>query len=205
MSAYTSTPEVLERYAFEIGAPRPESKDKLSAVTQLLSAVGGTEIISNLMDVRWSKLLMNAVFSGMSTVMRDTMLHVLRTPAAMDVVAQLADETIRVCHASGHKMVWMQGIDMDQLALAPGETVADRMPMYDTVWSKHDIKASMLQDLEKGRLTEVDYINGLVCEIGRRTGIPTPFNDKVVEIIKSYQGGGAQTPQESLAQLRTLL
>jgi 2-dehydropantoate 2-reductase len=51
------------------------------------------------------------------------------------------------------------------------------------------LKASMLQDLEKGKLTEVDAINGAVSEYGRRVGCPTPINDRVVEIIHGIEQG----------------
>ncbi len=155
--------------------------------------------------MRWTKLLMNATFSGMSTVMRDTMLHVLRRPDAMDIVARLADETIKVCHARGHRMVVMQGLDMEQLELQPGQTTQDKMPLYDSVWSRHDIKASMLQDIEKGLPTVVDCINGVVCDYGRQRGIQTPFNDKVREIIRQYEAGAGASPEESLRQLRAML
>ena len=51
------------------------------------------------------------------------------------------------------------------------------------------LKASMLQDLEKGKLTEVDAINGAVSEYGRKVGCPTPMNDRVVEIIHGIEQG----------------
>ena len=51
------------------------------------------------------------------------------------------------------------------------------------------LKASMLQDLEKGKLTEVDAINGAVSEYGREVGCPTPMNDRVVEIIHKIEEG----------------
>ena len=47
----------------------------------------------------------------------------------------------------------------------------------------------MLQDLEKGKLTEVDSINGAVAEFGRKVSCPTPMNDKVVEIIHRIEKG----------------
>ena len=50
-------------------------------------------------------------------------------------------------------------------------------------------KASMLQDLEKGIVTEVAMINGYVSKIGAKHGIPTPFNDKVVNIIQKIEQG----------------
>jgi 2-dehydropantoate 2-reductase len=51
------------------------------------------------------------------------------------------------------------------------------------------IEPSMLQDLKKGKPCEVDAINGVVCEFGRKHNIPTPINDKIVEIIKKIQNG----------------
>jgi 2-dehydropantoate 2-reductase len=47
----------------------------------------------------------------------------------------------------------------------------------------------MLQDLEKGKLTEVDSINGAVSEYGRKVGFPTPMNDTVVQIIHDIEQG----------------
>ena len=49
------------------------------------------------------------------------------------------------------------------------------------------LKASMLQDLEKGRDCEIDYINGIICKKGREKNVPTPFNDKVVELVTEAQ------------------
>jgi 2-dehydropantoate 2-reductase len=64
---------------------------------------------------------------------------------------------------------------------------------------KHDkLKASMLQDLEKGKLTEVDAINGAVSEYGRKVGCPTPMNNRVVEIIHQIEQGKLQPCVENL-------
>lgn len=47
----------------------------------------------------------------------------------------------------------------------------------------------MLQDLERNRKTEIGFINGHVVDIGRKLGIPTPFNNEVLEIIISLESG----------------
>jgi len=51
------------------------------------------------------------------------------------------------------------------------------------------LKASMLQDLEKGKRCEIDAINGIISVYGKKVNVPTPFNDKVVEIIKKIEAG----------------
>ncbi len=60
--------------------------------------------------------------------------------------------------------------------------------MFLTMYSDmRTAKASMLQDLEKGKPTEVRMINGYVCQTGDKYGIETPFNDKVVEIVTKIE------------------
>ena len=44
-------------------------------------------------------------------------------------------------------------------------------------------RPSLLQDVMRGRRTEVQYLNGYSAKQGRQVGLPTPFNDKVVELI----------------------
>jgi 2-dehydropantoate 2-reductase len=48
-------------------------------------------------------------------------------------------------------------------------------------------RSSMLQDIEKGKKTEIDYLNGAVTKLGRKHGIPTPYNDAMAAIIKSLE------------------
>jgi 2-dehydropantoate 2-reductase len=56
---------------------------------------------------------------------------------------------------------------------------------------KHfSIYPSMLQDLDKGKPCEVDAINGVVCEWGKKYDVPTPVNDRIVEVIKKEQNEG---------------
>jgi 2-dehydropantoate 2-reductase len=48
-------------------------------------------------------------------------------------------------------------------------------------------KSSMLQDVEKGRRTEIDVINGAIVAAGRQLRIPTPHNESMVWMIKSLE------------------
>ena len=59
--------------------------------------------------------------------------------------------------------------------------------------------ASMAQDVHKGRHSEIDLMNGLICEKGREVGIPTPFNDAVVEAMHGIDDGSVK-PDPSLVQ-----
>jgi ketopantoate reductase len=61
-------------------------------------------------------------------------------------------------------------------------------PLLATIQKFHDSgtkpKSSMLQDLEQGRKTEIDAINGSIVREGKRFGIPTPVNEVMVMLVK---------------------
>ena len=205
VSELTSTLEAVEKFAFEIGELDGVVRSRLETVKEILSAAGGTTILTNLMGIRWTKLLMNATFSGMSAALGCSFRDVLADEKAMTCIAYIADETIKVCHGKGYRMVEMQGADMEFLELGSKADIAGKMDFYRKVWGRHNNKASMLQDLEKGNNTEIDHINGVVCRSGRECGIATPFNDKVVEIVKQAEARRTVTDFGNLARFDEII
>jgi 2-dehydropantoate 2-reductase len=188
MSRLTTRADAVRRFAFEIGEIDGVARSRLLAVQGYLACVGRTELLDDLIGIRWSKLLMNATFSGMSAALGCTFGEVLDNDRALDCVAAIANETVRTAHAAGHRMAPMQGEDFERFAF---ETTVEReavLPIIRRIWSRHrQLRASMLQDLEKGLDTEIGFINGTVSETGRRHGVPTPFNNRIVDIIGNAQ------------------
>ena len=64
-----------------------------------------------------------------------------------------------------------------------------------------DLKASMLQDFERGRTTEIDFINGYVVDIARRSGINTPINAGIVETVYAITRGQSVPDFSHLGQI----
>lgn len=191
VSMLTSPEATVRKFAFDIGEMDGSVTPRLDRVREVLGLAGGCHILTNLMGIRWTKLLMNATFSGMSAALGCTFGDVLYNDRAMVCVAHIADETIRVARASGYRLVEMQGVDFEVLELRDDSDIPGKMDFYRKVWGPHArLKASMLQDLEKGLKTEIDYINGMVCKKGRVGGVPTPYNDKVVELVSEAQEKG---------------
>jgi 2-dehydropantoate 2-reductase len=188
VSMLTTTQEAVQKFAFEIGELDGVVRPRLAAVQEYLQCVGNTEILTNLLGIRWAKVLMNATFSGMSAALGCTFGDVLADPKAMTCLAFIADECVKVSHAQGVRMAKMQGEDMEFFAFKDPREIPAKMPLYKKIWGQHvKLKASMLQDLEKGRDCEIDYINGIVCRKGRESSVTTPFNDKVVELVTEAQ------------------
>lgn len=189
VSELASTVEVLRNFAFDIGEMDNRVTPRLEAVSRILSHVGNCALIENFTGARWAKLLMNATFSGMSAALGCTFGDVLHNDEAMGYLARIADETVKTAHAQGVRLITMQGFDFNFFELQAADDLQTRlMPVYQRIWSKHaTTKASMLQDLEKGRPCEVDCINGYVCAKGGEKGISTPINDHVVRLVRQVE------------------
>ena len=57
------------------------------------------------------------------------------------------------------------------------------------LFASYPVFADVYQDIEKGKKCEVDAINGVVSDFGRKYNSPTPINDKTVELIKDIEAG----------------
>jgi 2-dehydropantoate 2-reductase len=60
------------------------------------------------------------------------------------------------------------------------------------------VRPSSLQSLERGRRTEIDYLNGYISDRGREHSIPTPINDSVVSMIRQIEAGTRKISLENL-------
>ena len=184
----TSEPDVL---SFSLGAVSEKKSKHFAKVKELLEKMGTVDVEENFLGTRWSKLLINAAFSGMSAVLGCTFGEAAGPKKSRRIVQKLIKECIDVCQVGGIRIEPVQGKDIVKLLNYTNALKrAFSFFIIPIAIRKHaKLKASMLQDLEKGKLTEVDAINGAVSEYGRKVGFPTPANDKVVEIIHRIERG----------------
>lgn len=191
----------IEKYAFDIGEMDGKMTARIQAAKEILELCGGTTVLPNLMGIRWTKLLINATFSGLSAALGCTFGDILDGEVSLNCAAHLADEVIKVAKADGVTLARMLGVDFNQLELRDKSDIPAKYEFFRTVWTPHRaLKASMLQDLEKGRRTEISYINGTVSQRGRLHGIPTPFNDMVCHIVAEEESRGEVNQYEQAIQ-----
>ena len=193
----TSAPDSL---TFSLGSLTPGEHPLLPKVKELLQMMGPVELDANFIGTRWSKLLINAAFSGMSAVSGCTFGEAAGPRESRRIVQALIKECIDVCQKGGIRIEPVQGKDIVKL-LDYSNPLKKALSFFiiPIAIRKHaKLKASMLQDLEKGKLTEVDAINGAVSAYGRKVGVPTPMNDKVVEIIHAIEQGKLKPSADNL-------
>lgn len=188
VSRLTTEIQTLQKHAFDIGELDGITTNRINTIKQILDCVGKCNITNDIRGVKWAKLLMNTTFGGMSAILGCTYEKILENRYAMVGVANLADETIKVAHAKHIKLASIQGRNFEYLELNNQKDIQNKLGFYNEVWKPHSkLKASMLQDLEKGVITEINHINGHVIEEGKKFGIPTPFNKFVYQIVQDAQ------------------
>ena len=164
---------------------------KEGQVKSLLEQMCPVYTEDNLIGARWTKLLINATFSGLGTVVGGLFGNVSEDRDVRPVALRCMKECMDVGFAAGVHFAPVQGKDITRLFYYKnGLKKAFALALIPYAMKEHrDIEPSMLQDLKKGKPCEVEAINGVVCEWGRKYGVPTPVNDRIVEVIRREQAG----------------
>ena len=200
----TSDPAAL---SFHMGGMESVPKEKLLLVKSVLEKMCPVELEENLIGARWSKLLINATFSGIGTAIGGTFGDVCENKLPRKLAAMCMKECIDVGRASGAVFAPVQGKDITKLFYYNGSLKRKISELLVPVAMKkhYGIVPSMLQDIRNGKKCEIDAINGVVCEFGRRFGVKTPVNDRIVEVVKRAERGEIEPKLENSALFADLI
>jgi 2-dehydropantoate 2-reductase len=131
-----------------------------------------TKAVRDARGPQWRKVIFNAATNPLGALTGLTHGRVCEQPALRRLASQLVDE--------GKAVAGAQGIELD----SDPEELIDYAARKDVAY---DHKASMLQDVEARRRTEVDFLNGGIAEFGRRFGIPTPAHETIQALVKGVE------------------
>ncbi len=164
--------------------------ERAGRVSLELQRAIGTQLTTNMNGAIWSKLLLNCSVTTLGAVAGQTMRQYHATAIGREVFRRTYDETLSVALATGatpeRMLVDPLPPDWDGRS-KPGERYDGWIEQILTFYG--DLKPSMLQDLERGRQTEVAFINGYVAELGAKAGIPAPLNAATTVIVKRIEKG----------------
>jgi len=156
--------------------PFEPSPARMEAVERLADACTRagmpTRAVADARPAQWRKVIFNAATNPVGALTGLTHGRVCERPDLRALVTALVDE--------GKAVAAAQGITLD----ADPEELIDHAARPDVAY---DHKASMLQDVEARRLTEIDFLNGGIARFGRELGVPTPLNDAVTALVKGLE------------------
>lgn len=137
-----------------------------------------TTVSTNIMGTIWDKLLVNVATGALSGITRLTYGDLYAVDEIEAAAVAAVAEAMAVARASGVRLSMADPRDAWVKA-------AEGLP--------REFKTSMLQSIEKGAPTEIDFINGSVVRWGERCGVPTPVNRTLVACVKGIERAAAIT------------
>ena len=153
-----------------------DDRVSLAAVEQLADACtrGGmpTHAVADARGPQWRKVIFNASTNPIGALTGLTHGRVCERPDLRRLVSGLVDE--------GKAVAAAQAIELD----ADPEALIDHAARKNVAY---DHKASMLQDVEARRQTEIDYLNGGIVRFGKEHGVPTPLNQAIWSLVKGVE------------------
>jgi 2-dehydropantoate 2-reductase len=179
------------RGGFKIGELDGRDTERARALAKTLSAVADTKVTTNLMGERWSKLALNCMLNPIAGLTGLGTAECRTEPGPRRLAVHLGAEVVRVGRACGFEVEPAFGIPAQRFVdAAEGRGLAEvEAGISRDATTRAGGRPSMLQDVMRRRRTEIDHLNGYVAGEGRRVGVKTPFNDKVVEL---YHGHGVR-------------
>lgn len=180
---------------------------KVELLTKILAYAGRAidnesfaQTTDNLLGARWSKLAINAAFSGLSVVTGCTFGEIAKKRKSRKIALGILRECMDVANASGVTLESMQGHDMQKMLGGRG-FFKTKLALFllPIAMRKHKkLISGMRKDVENGRKCEIDFINGAVCKAGKAVNVATPLCDKVVEIVHGIENGLYETSYENV-------
>jgi 2-dehydropantoate 2-reductase len=147
---------------------------RLAALEAACLKAGFGARVSDRIDVDlWSKFSRLSVFSGMTAVTRSTIGVLRDDPELRTMLVAACEETISVGRARGVPL--------------PPTLMDEILEMVRTL--PHDAKASMLEDLERGRRLELPWLSGGVVRLGAAAGVATPIHRFIATVLRPHVNG----------------
>jgi len=173
-------------------------------VAALLDAVWPAEVIDDLMHERWTKLLTNTALNPVSGIGGLRSAAMLANGPARRAIVHIAAEVLLVAAAEGHPFERVMG---DFSAAQVLEGAAGRSDAFERGLAERasrvsaDAATSLLQDVLRGRRTEVDYFSGLVASKGRAHGIAAPWCEAATSLVHEIERGRRRPAVANLEEL----
>ena len=151
------------------GRAAPTRPDDLERVSGWFEKAGvPCPISQNVEGDLWTKLILNAALNPISAIAHATYGEAVAIPEVRDLMRQLVAECVAVARASG--------------VVLPADDYAEMVFRFAEAAGR--VYSSTAQDLERGKRTEIDALNGVVAQRGAELGVPTPANQALLALIK---------------------
>jgi 2-dehydropantoate 2-reductase len=194
LSAEIFTPGLVQRNTthqgtwFAVGELDGLLTPRVKEIQAILSHVARCEISGNIYGTKWTKLIANTMTMGPHGLLGLRNGEAVALPGMADIALAIGRESAAVGAALGYRLEPIFGLRADEFAGSNDENLSTtREALMRHVGGRS--RTAPIHDHIKGRRSEMEFITGIVSRKGREHGIPTPFNDAVLEIDRRINRG----------------
>jgi len=186
---------------FRAGEHDGKITPRVEALAAMLSVIDGARATDNLWGERWAKLCQNAMGNPVQAMTGLGSAEIAGEARGREITIRLAEESARVGLALGYRVPAFGGAPIERWAEAARPEVYRELDamVAGKGGGGRNWRASMAQDVIKGRRTEIDYMNGHVVDKGREKGMPTPVSSAVVDLVREIDAGARRPSPDNIA------
>jgi 2-dehydropantoate 2-reductase len=193
---------------YRVGEVHGRITPRIEELGEMIRTVDTCKVTENLWGERWSKLCVNGMHNGVSAASGLSGNAMRQDDKIRRVIIKLGGEAVRIGQAQGYRLEDIAGQDADKLARAAegdraalDEVESLMLALRNTQQRSEHQRPSMGQDMQKGRRTEIDFINGVIVARGREIGRAAPTHEKLIAAVKRVELGQAAPSPDHLYAL----
>jgi len=190
---------------YRVGEVHGRITARIEELGDMIRTIDTCKVTDNLWGERWSKLCVNGMHNGVSAASGLSGNAMRQDDRIRQVIIKLGGEAVRIGQAQGYKLEDIAGQDAEKLARASegdrsalDEVESLMLALRNSQQRSEAQRPSMGQDMQKGRRTEIDFINGVIVEKGREFGLSAPTHEKLIAAVKRVELGQAPPGPEQI-------
>jgi len=202
--------ELTSSGEFIIGELNGEVTQRILIIKSLLEKVLPVEISTNIYGALFSKLIINSCTTTLGAISGLYLGEMLKLKVARDVFLSIFSEAVPVAEAMNIKLEKIGGkIDPYNFVKTEKESnekfsfslLKKHLTMLAIGFKYRRLKSSSLQSLERGKPTEIDFLNGYIVEKARENNLPATINQRLVSLVKDIEAGKLKIGPENLKRI----
>jgi 2-dehydropantoate 2-reductase len=192
---------------FRAGEVHGRITERAKEICRLVGYADSATVTSNLWGERWSKLVANVMGNGLSACTGLSGGEMLQSEPIRRFSTRLGSEAIRVGQAHGYQLEEILHLPPETIARA-GEgdedaiRACDEQRFADGKRISAEQRPSMGQDMQKGRRTEIDFMNGLVVREGAKVGLTCRANAVLTDLVTRVERKELSPDPRHITELR---
>jgi 2-dehydropantoate 2-reductase len=202
--------ELTSAGEFIIGELDGEVTHRLLIIKSMLEKIFKVKLSTNIYGALYSKLIINSCITTLGAISGLYLGDLLNLNIARWIFLHVVTEAVQVATTNQIKLEKIAGkIDPYKFALTPKEldnnlsfSLLKKHLMIQLIGLRYRrLKSSSLQSLERGKPTEIDFLNGYIVKKAQQFNIPVPINQKLVTMVKNIESGKMKINRENLYQI----